>query len=253
MSGLVSGHPTKRLSLLAALLLLSACGGLETGNGQTPEPPPEPETAEVMLALGLADMATPLDIVDAGGATVVLDSAELVVDELRVDLDRRGEPVDCLTLERASGVDLDCGADNRLSVPGPITALLLEQRWSPSLGTLNLPAGSYKAVRATVTGLSLAGQVTVAGRALAFSLPVDMTHMLMFRQDDGIEAAAGDKLTLTLHVDMQQLFEDVDLGACVQQQFDRTGANPVVVDASQGCGQVRARLMTALDEAAYLD
>lgn len=244
--------PLTRLIVGACSILLCAagCAGLETGNGQDPEPP---ETGEVTLTLALATADTPTRLLDSNGDALILTEATFTLSELRVELEKDQEVVDCEALVETFGTDvIDCGKSNKLDIATDILADLLTLKWTPELSLFRLPRSVVKKVRATPSAAYFAGSVSVTGGTYDVAIPLTALDVLVFESPKEQLIQTGIPLNLTLEVDVQDLLLDVDLRACIDEMVSAGSQNPLVLDDGKACSEVGAKLSKALKTATQL-
>lgn len=258
--------PIRRSCLLACVLLLPACAGTETGNGQKDKD----HTAKVEMRLTAVDGSVPgADFVgeDADGVALTVTEAWVSVETIDLWL---ADGLACSdvfdpTADVVLAADPDhaprCSAeDDKLRIEGPFWIDLVTGASDPSLDVVYLPPGAY--TRADVklhprtpanprgdgiddATLVALGTVSLADGAAPFLLSLRFTDHILF---DG-DMAADDGLTaLLLLLDVRSWFADLPFAACADSGDLGVEADGTLVltDGKGGCSEAEKAITDAI-------
>lgn len=241
----------KSLVFILSSLILAACGGDEG----------------VGLSIRAASSGAGLGLADEGGTTYALQSAQVHLRHIELDLPAG---TTCADLE-GELAGAACLSDAKIRIDGPMVVDLITGATTPDLGKVALPAGTYSRIDFRVDDGDPQEGLIQAGDALDdYSLVVDATFdyegtpvtlllSLNFDEDIRIERPAGVALAPADNLAVKFVVDDwlagVDIAGCLDDGELTLDGDTVVIDdlADGACGGVEDIIKNNMKNSGDLD
>ena len=243
----------KSLVFTLTSLVLAACGG---GGGEG-----------ASLSIQAASSSGGLDLADDGGTTYALESAQVHLRHIELDLPAGAS---CADLE-GELVGAACLSDEKIRIDGPMVVDLITGATTPELGAVVLPAGTYSRIDFRVDDGDPQEGLIQAGDALDdYSLvieaifdyegaPVTLLLSLNFDEDIRIEQPGGVALDPADDLIVKFVVDDwlagVDIAGCLDSGELALAGDTVVIDdqADGACGGVEGVIKDNMKNSGDLD